>query len=197
MSILHQCPHCKVKHVQTSDLWKGSFATNRQKQWFIAQCQNPDCGGLILIEIQGESLERIYPPTSLELDPDLNISTEIRSEYEEASRCLSFGCFLSSMTMSRRVLQRCLKSQGCTQHKLAQQIDHAKQKSILPQRYHALADEIREYGNIGAHPDDDQLSNVTRENASVLLGFVEILIEEFYITPARVNKLQQQRQQAK
>jgi len=33
---------------------------------------------------------------------------------------------------------------------------------------------------MGAHPDDDQLENATKESAEQVLHFLELIIEEFY-----------------
>jgi hypothetical protein len=97
------------------------------------------------------------------------------------------------MTMSRRVLQRCLKQQGFSEKTLEKQIDAAKADGTIPKRYHSLADEIRKYGNIGAHPDDDNLALATAENAQHLLEFVNLLIHEFYELPAKADALMRQR----
>ena len=98
------------------------------------------------------------------------------------------------MVMSRRALQRCLKEQGCTQHNLVNAIDEAIKQNILRKTFHDVAHEIRQYGNLGAHPDDDQLLNASRENAEQILEFVRIIIHDFYEIPAAVAKLRHKRQ---
>jgi len=127
------------------------------------------------------------------LPKELKLPPGVREEFAEAADCLQFGSVLASMTMSRRVLQRCLKAQKFTQKSLGQQIDAAKDDGTIPNRYHDLVDEIRLYGNIGAHPDDDNASLVTSENANQLLEFVRILIEELYVLPLRAKALQNNR----
>ena len=100
----------------------------------------------------------------------------------------------ASLVMSRRVLQRCLHDQGCTQNKLVEAINHALQTNILRKAFHPLAEEIRQYGNLGAHPDDDQLQNANRESAHHVLEFARLLIHDFYEVPASAALLKKNRQ---
>lgn len=198
--LIEKCPHCEVVHVQTNVEW---FGEDQAGNWRVLRCQNPDCGKFIFACIQGGHGGRggwiinMYPLVNFQLDANLEISQEIRREFEEAGKDLANGCYCSSMTMSRRVLQRCLKDQGHNEKQLAKQLDSAKKEKTLPTRYHSLADEIREYGNIGAHPDDDQVLNVTKESAERLLEFTRILIHEFYELPVQIKQLEQSRAAAK
>jgi hypothetical protein len=91
-------------------------------------------------------------------------------------------------------MQRALKEQGCTQNKLVNAIDEAIKGDILRSPFHAIANEIREYGNLGAHPDDDQLQNANRENAQQVLDFVRLLIHDFYEVPAAAMELRKSRE---
>ncbi len=139
-------------------------------------------------------IQQIYPFVSYALDSTAQIPAEIRDDFLEAGLCLGAGCNKASLVMSRRVLQRCLHDQGCTQNKLVDAIDHAVKNSILRRAFHPLAEEIRQYGNLGAHPDDDQLQNANRENAQQVLEFARLLIHEFYEVPASAALLKKNRQ---
>ncbi|MCH7726019.1 MAG: DUF4145 domain-containing protein [Planctomycetes bacterium] len=191
--ILEQCPHCGVAHVNTAHAWHAGQGGESAVAWYVEKCQNPECQKFVLVIMEGEKVSGTYPTGRYELGAKLEVSKEIRDEYREAGTCLGAGCCLASMTMSRRVLQRCLKHQGFEQRTLNEQINAAKNDATIPRRYHALADEIREYGNIGAHPDDDNLELVTPENAMQLLKFTELLIQEFYELPDQAESLRRQR----
>lgn len=93
--------------------------------------------------------------------------------------------------------QRCLKGQGCTQSKLIDALNYALQSNMLRRAFHRLAEEIREYGNLGDHPDDDQLRNANRESAQRVLEFARLLIHEFYEAPASADMLKKKRQSPK
>jgi len=198
--LLDKCPHCNTNHVQTQQMWEERFSNGKpseNKHWLIVRCQNPPCQRLILVrfkEPEKINIEGIFPYGSYELDTSVDIDDEIRNDFREAGLCLSAGCYKASMVMSRRVLQRLLKEQGCTKHRLADAIQEAINNGILRKAFHEIATEIREYGNLGAHPDDDQLSNANTEKAETILSFSRLLIEEFYQIPAAAQKLRKDRQ---
>jgi hypothetical protein len=145
-----------------------------------------------MVTSQGKLLD-VYPTGTFELDSSVPIADEIRADFREAGLCLGTGCPKASMIMSRRVLQRCLKEQGCAQRKLVSAIDHAIQQDILRKPFHPIATGIKQYGNLGAHPDDDQLTDVTREDAEQILEFARLLIHDLYEVPAAASKLKQSR----
>ncbi len=193
--IVDQCPHCGTRHVETRAVAEAQD-TQRDERWLVLQCQNGECKRLFvrLTHMPAPFTKRFqYPPGKIDLPSDPKIPAEVPNEYREAATCLAIGCHLASMTMSRRVLQRCLKQQGFNEKTLERQIETAKADGTIPKRYHVLADEIRKYGNIGAHPDDDNLALATAENAQHLLSFVDLLIHEFYELPAKAASLTQQR----
>ncbi len=189
--LLDQCPHCGTRNVDCEDKTGSGHADGTV--WQIVCCRNPKCNKFVFLHRRDNNNLFQYPIGKLDVPNDPAVPSEVVMELRESMTCLYVGCYLASMTMSRRVLQRCLKQQGFTQKTLAQQIDAAKADGTIPKRYHALADEIREYGNIGAHPDDDNAALVTADNAKHLLGFVEILIHEFYELPAKAAALSKQR----
>jgi len=162
--------------------------------WIVVRCQNPRCRRLILVSEDQGIVKGIYPPGSFDLDSVIQIDQEIRSDFKEAGLCLAAGCYKASMVMSRRVLQRCLKEQGCAQRNLMDAIDYAVKEGILRKPFHKVATEIRQYGNLGAHPDDEQLANVNEINAKQVLDFVRLLIHDFYEVPAAAENLRQARE---
>lgn len=200
--ILSECPWCGTKHVQTVHVWgpsdDGSPQQEQREQWQVQQCQNPACRRFILHRsVPTGGFIGLFPAASYELPSDVqDIPDEVRNDYREAGKCLDAGCYKASMVMSRRALQRCLKEQGCTQKKLADAIQHAVANGMLRTAFHPLAEEIRQFGNLSAHPDDDQLKNANEDNAKHVLHFVKLLVEEFYEVPARATSLQKKREDA-
>jgi len=207
--LLSQCPHCQVNHVQTTEqITQPEFTPAKavvvvgcppnealHRRWRIVRCQNPVCGGLVLVILDYNGKEvQIYPFGSWELDKAIDIKDEIRCDFKEAGIALAAGCYKASMVMSRRVLQRCLKEQGCNQRQLVDAISHAIKEDILRKPLHDIATEIREYGNLGAHPDDDGLAAATQEAAKQILEFARLVVHEFYEVPAAAEKLKKNRQ---
>ena len=195
--IIEKCPHCETQHVQTEPLHTQVFVPgNPDTNWTVLRCQNNRCRHLVLaITDRHGNVKQLYPSGGFELDSEASISQEIRGDFREAGLCLKAGCYKASMVMSRRALQRCLKEQGCTQHNLIDAIHHAVSSSILRRAFQPLAEEIRQYGNLGAHPDNDQLANANQTSAQQILEFTRLLIHEFYEVPETAGRLRQNRQQ--
>ena len=197
--IIDRCPHCGASHVQTAQRYQEHLGADAATPlWRVLRCQNPECQHLVLavLSAQGDIIERMFPAGQHELPSVDEISAEIRADYREAGLCLDSGCYKASLVMSRRVLQRCLRQQGCEQKRLVDAIGHAVKEGILRSALHALANEIREYGNLGAHPDDDQLTNASKESATQVLEFARLLIHEFFEIPASAAALQKKRDPA-
>lgn len=195
--IVNKCPNCTKQHVQTQiqNEWKSDGV----ETWAILRCQNPDCQRFILFRAPhdkqsgpGPSTDDclgVFPAVSFALDPDIAIAEEVRADYVEAGTCLNAGCYKASMVMSRRALQRILKERGCEQNRLVDAIDDAVSKGVLRAAFKDLATEVRHYGNLGAHPDDDQLKNCTKKKAETVLEFLTLLIHDFYELPAKIRSL--------
>jgi len=190
MPIIDKCPHCDTSHVQGTQVFHQQLSEQHAGvTWRITRCQNPACSKLVLCALAGATVLATYPVGRFELVADVPIGKEIRDDFREAGLCLGASCYKASLVMSRRALQRCLKEQGCDQNKLVDAINHAISTHVLRKAFHPLAEEIRQYGNLGAHPDDDQLQNATQESAATVLEFVRLLIHEFYEVPASAAKL--------
>lgn len=187
---LEQCPYCGVKHVQVhAQAAAVDGPANDRRSWQVVRCSNPSCQRLVLLcQYSGATVIQ-YPAAAHELDATLPVSAEIREDFREASLCLSSGCCKASLVMSRRVLQRILAEQGCKQRNLVDAIKAATDGAVLRRAFHPLAEEIRLYGNLGAHPDDDLAGVATEANARQVLQFAALLIDEFYRLPAAVAAL--------
>jgi hypothetical protein len=194
--IIEQCPHCQTRHVQAEARFAENLHPNRAKTtWQVVRCQNPQCRLLVLVVLtEGSGVQTIYPLGAYELDSTAKITNEIRDDFREAGTCLAAGCYRASLVMSRRVLQRCLKEQGCADHNLVDAIDTAIKTGVLRKTFHPIATEIRQYGNLGAHPDDDNLANADNESATQVLDFTRLLIHEFFEVPATADALRKKRE---
>ncbi|MCH8922432.1 MAG: DUF4145 domain-containing protein [Planctomycetes bacterium] len=195
MHVVPRCPHCDIQNSGVE--LKASIGVGDGRSWFFGICRNKLCKKVMLVEKISDNLTVLLPLGDFRLDSHAAIMQEIRDDFEEAGKCLLAGCHKASMVMSRRTMQRVLKEQGCEQHRLVDAIRHAIDNGILRRQFHDVANEIREYGNLGAHPDDDQLGNCNAESAGHLLDFVQLLIHEFYEVPAKVGRLKASRKAAK
>ena len=197
MVIIKRCPFCRTANSGAQP--SGTvFGVANGLGWTFANCLNPACKKLLVISMSEQLGNHVlYPVVEFTLDGAADIPEEIRNDFQEAGKCLLSGCYKASMVMSRRTLQRVLKEQDCTQRNLIDQINHAINENILRPSFHGAANEIREYGNLSAHPNDEQLGNCNAESAGHLLDFVQLLIHEFYEVPSKVGRLQSNRESAR
>jgi hypothetical protein len=190
-----QCPYCGTRNVTVQTQSESATIRRRDggtytEHWHVLMCNQ--CSGLILHRSRVgacEAFDDLFPAPHQEIEEHPGIPDETRADYWEATQGLAAGCFKSSMVMGRRALQRVLKANGHKQRHLADQIDAAIDADTIGRRMRPLATEIREYGNLGAHPDDDELKCCTKENAEKLLGFVQMIVHELYRVPAEAERL--------
>ena len=144
--------------------------------------------------MKGNEVKDYYPKRTPKTDE--SIPAEIADDYKEAVKCFDIGAFKASVVMSRRVIQSSALERGIERGKLRDQIDKLNARELIPDSMSEWAHEIRLTGNIGAHPDEDFLQDVTRKDAEELVKFVEEYLNYVYVMPARV-KAQRRRQEKK
>lgn len=189
---LAECPHCQTRRVQTRVEDGAPFQSGGALRWIFLRCSH--CRRLILVsQVGNRDWTLVHPGQAPHRDYRKDLPNELVDDYNEAGVCLGAGAYKASMVMSRRALQRLLKEQGHTERDLVDAINAAKKAGTIAPRYHALADEIREYGNLGAHPDDDQLANANEPNARHIIDFCDLLIEDIYDLRAKAESLRKQR----
>jgi len=89
----------------------------------------------------------------------------------------------ASATLSRRCLQGIIRDfWGISKSRLIDEINELKEK-VDPATWQAI-DAVRSIGNIGAHMEKDinLVVEVEPEEAQLLIGLIEILIKDWYIS---------------
>lgn len=162
-------------------------------------CPNPDCqkfqyevqlfdasypesgGGLRITDQNNYKEWRLVPSSCAKVYPDY-IPVAIRQDYEEA--CLIMDTSpKASATLSRRCLQGMIRDfWEVRKSRLVDEIDAIKDK-VDPLTWEAI-DAVRKIGNIGAHMERDinVIIDVDSEEAHLLIGLIETLIKDWYIT---------------
>jgi len=104
--IIDQCPHCRVRHVQTKqESVSNLHPSTNETTWHILRCQNPDCQRLVLqVRARAGNALETFPFAEFQLDITAPIPDPIREDFKEAGLCLAAGCFKASLVMSRRAL---------------------------------------------------------------------------------------------
>ncbi len=109
------------------------------------------------------------------------IPKAILEDYEEACLIRDLSP-KASATLSRRCLQGIIRNfHSIKKSRLVEEID-ALQEIIDPMIWEAI-DAVRHIGNIGAHMEKDinLIIDVEPQEASALLGLIEILLKDWYI----------------
>jgi HEPN domain-containing protein len=179
---------------------------NRKTSCAIVMHSNPNCMELFFVEISDGGISRTYPvygdsPDSL---PHA-IPPEMKRDYAEAQRCFGTECYRACVVMCRRVVQSIVKEVLPEEKAIAvdgklvnlkEMLKRIRGAGQITQAQYEAGEEVREFGNFGAHPDDDHLETVTKESCAEVLEIVKGFFEQIYVSPARTEKLRVRRQTA-
>lgn len=198
------CPHCDRHVTITNERYSFSehklFIDNADGPVTLAShfyvCPNPTCRKFTLSaalhvrvpqttgnSLLGKRLQywALIPSSSAKTFPSY-IPAAILADYKEACLIRSLSP-KASATLSRRCLQGILRDFWSVKPgRLAAEIEQIKDK-VDPLTWDAI-DSLRKLGNIGAHmeKDIDVIVEVDPEEAELLIGLVETLLRDWYIT---------------
>lgn len=197
------CPHCNravtISHERLStDRHTLTIKNVEGRRSLLSRfivCPNPQCGRFTLTATLHESAQgspyenvgkkiehwNLVPASSAKIYPEY-IPAAILQDYREA-------CFIrtlspkASATLSRRCLQGILRDFWHVKTgRLVDEIEQVKDR-IDPLTWGAI-DALRKLGNIGAHMEKDinVIIDVDPDEAELLIGLVETLFSEWYVT---------------
>jgi len=110
-----------------------------------------------------------------------SVPKNVLDDYMEATSTFNINAFRASLVMARRALQQALEDKGATKgSNLAGQIDELKGKGLLSDTAAHLAHGVRQFGNFGAHPNDDLLAQVPPDDAELALNITKKILKELY-----------------
>jgi Domain of unknown function (DUF4145) len=197
------CPHCTIASLQlpvpspTLVVLSDSLTSESNA---LLQCQN--CFGVTLVVAARDNRTAVvtykenHPVENPETSTDKTIPPGVRDDYVEALRCRSVGAHKASVVMCRRSLQSSCKNLGAEGPNLIRQIDDLAVKGTITAALKNMAHEIRKLGNEGAHPDEDGLGDVGKEDADDIIEFTRQYFEHVYVMPARSDTFKKRREAA-
>jgi len=139
-------------------------------------------------------LEAVYPLGKPNDEVDPAVPLDISADFREALRCQWIRAFKGTVTMCRRAVQGSVLVEGATGGRLIDQIDDLFKKGRITESLRDMAHEIRLTGNIGAHPDEDGLKDVSEQDADDMIEFTREYFHHVYVMP---NKLETRRKKEK
>lgn len=128
----------------------------------------------------------IEPEANIKVFNCSTIPDVILEDYKEAKLILNLSP-KASATLARRCLQSMIRDfHGITGKKTLHQEIKAIENKIDPEMYEAIM-ALKSIGNIGAHPEHDinLIIDVSPEEASQLVGLIEMLIDDWYVARER------------
>jgi len=110
-----------------------------------------------------------------------SVPENVLDDYSEAVSTFNTNAYKASVAMARRALQQALEDKGATKgSNLFKQIDELKSKGLLSEPALHLAQAVRAFGNYGAHPSDDLLAQITRDDAVTALMATKKILNDIY-----------------
>lgn len=202
MAYSWRCPFCNqnatISEGNESRSWHTFNCGNKfNDQVLISHavvCPNPDCKEYSLsASLHDRALEgtayktklskmrwQLIPAAETKVFPDY-IPTPIIGDYKEACLIRDLSP-KASATLSRRCLQGMIRDfWGISKSRLVDEVEALEEK-VDPVTWSAI-DAVRKIGNIGAHMEKDIniIIDVDAEEASLLIGLIETLINDWYI----------------
>jgi len=200
VDLIDICPHCGA-NVHIEKLWNEYHVLKNNDVEFYVVFRCKPCKKLVMKTcyfkqneysgIQNVSFKGWVDKFPLLLDDNLSkeetdyIPSEVVLDYKEALKCRSFGANRAACSMFRRSLQSSLLVLGAD-HKL-DLINQIKLLSSLPEDIKDWAHHIRILGNWGAHPDKDNLKEVTEDDVNEVFDFIGKFLMYVFIMPEKVK----------
>ncbi len=202
VSLRGDCPHCgrasyfrQVASVYTENVPDG------QRVCGATQCQN--CQQYLLAigkRQQGNEpleYEAHYPIGQ----PDDTVAEEVPEsiavDFSEALRCFWIKAYRATVTMCRRSLQASCLEKEAKGKQLIDQIDNLAKDGIITEPLRLMAHEVRLTGNIGAHPDEDGLEDVDKEDAADIIEFAREYFDHVYVISTKLAAMTKRRKDRK
>jgi len=150
----------------------------------ILQCQG--CEALFVArEESPEKWIAVYPIPH-ETAPE-EVPEPVKWEFEEASLCFAVGAYRSCISMCQIALEHVWREQGVSG------LNELKDKGIISSILFGRATEVRLWGNLEKH--ELLVESVSSEDAKQLVGYVQIILNEVYVEPKRLDALTRKRNQ--
>ena len=199
----YTCPYCShhstIVGSDTRNSWNHIYMNLTEKGQIgfglqTIRCVNPDCNKLFLhvrltksrlhqgSYVEGDDIQtwQLLPESSAKVLPEY-IPEVIQEDYYEACRIRDLSP-KASATLARRCLQGMIRDFfGILKPTLYEEIKELEGK--VDQDVWESIDAVREVGNIGAHmkKDINIIVDVEPEEAQLLLGLIEQLVDDWYV----------------
>lgn len=195
------CRNSVLAVAETEEVWEGGYGD--AEAWLVAKCPQCDEKVFVIYDTLNHHVGRTYPFGYIKSsDYSEDIPEELRIDLAEAELCKRAGAFRAAVVLNRRVVENVAKRELGTEKITTARADNLKKKiklmlneGIITKATEEQAQEIREFGNYGAHPSDDGLEmDIDRDDVDIIEDLVYDLIKTIYLQPAKHKKLKAKRE---
>lgn len=203
-NIVLKCPHCKSNSTFSCVFSAMGKSQGEYHPFSVWVCHYCDKGIFIKQQssqykhvVEGSiNKEVIYPAD--EPNVSEHIPAGIAEDYIEALKCYNFSAYKACVVMARRTIQKtCLNLGADKSKKLWEQIKELNELGKLHSDLSNMATEIRYLGNDAAHPSTDEIDEVNSDDAKEILDFTNELLDDLYVRPEKIRKMQIKREERK
>lgn len=110
---------------------------------------------------------------------------DVIADYTEGLICLANGANKAAVSMFRRAIQNAMLNLGADSKKNL--IDQIRSVDSLTRDIQDWAQNIRIFGNWGAHPQEDNLKEVDHDLALEVKDFIDEFVNYVYVMPGKVS----------
>jgi transcription elongation factor Elf1 len=169
---------------QVDGLAEAVTTVARPDRYAIMDCQA--CGQYFVARrADGGQWVGVYPISHKAVPKE--IPEPIKSEIDEAQLCFAVGAFRACLSMCEAALEAVWRDQN------AAGLNGLKEKGLISQNLFDQATEVRLWANVAKHEFVHQ--PLSREDAEELISYLEDILDEVYVKPARRAELRQKREQ--
>jgi len=114
----------------------------------------------------------------IEIEIPEALPQNVVDDFGEALACSRVEAYKATVVMCRRGLESLageLKAKG---GHLVQRLEDLKNRGVILESTYNLASGIRQFGNYGAHPQDDLLKDIDKNEATIVLNAAERILRE-------------------
>jgi hypothetical protein len=161
---------------------KPMRADDEVENVWLSYCSNPDCREICLWVYD----QLLWPRRAGGPQPNLDLSPEVRGDYDEASTILDASP-RGAAALLRLAIEKLCKELGEKGKDLNADIASLVSKGLDKRVQHAL-DAVRVIGNHAVHPGQIDLRD-DRQTAEALFGLVNLICEKMITEPKHVDEV--------
>jgi hypothetical protein len=196
------CPRCgKTVPLETvADTMRGY--DNREDliddpEYAYEICKCPQCGQPVFVkfDINQKRIAEAFPysnvlPSSFES----SIAPKVREDLADAMRCFHAQSYKGCVAMCRRAFQNIARDWGIKARDISEAIKDMRAEGIITESLARAAQQIRQFGAYGAHPQEDLLDDVTKDIATTITELMNQFTLHIYVMASKVGELEKLQQ---